>query len=117
MLLRLLAAGVATTLVVAGCSGANKDVPSAGGNAELGGDERHQPPGPGHPEEGRKPSARTQRIPSNFNTLNIDGMDADTGSMLKPTMQRAFVIAADGSMKVSNDYFTNVRLTSTHPRS
>lgn len=27
--------------------------------------------------------------------------------MLKPTMPRAFIIAADGSMKVNNDYFTS----------
>jgi peptide/nickel transport system substrate-binding protein len=36
--------------------------------------------------------------------------------MLRPTMPRAFIIAADGSMKVNNDYFTNVELTSTDPQ-
>ncbi len=55
-------------------------------------------------------------FPSNWNTLNIDGNEADTGSMLRPTMPRAFVIAADGSMKVNNDYFTNVELTGTDPQ-
>ena len=55
-------------------------------------------------------------FPSNFNTLNIDGNEADTGSMLRATMPRAFVIAADGSMKVNTDYFTNVELTGTNPQ-
>ncbi len=31
-------------------------------------------------------------------------------------MPRAFVIAADGTMKVNTDYFTNVELTSTSPQ-
>ncbi len=31
-------------------------------------------------------------------------------------MPRAFVIAADGSMKVNTDYFTNVELTGTDPQ-
>jgi cation diffusion facilitator family transporter len=42
-------------------------------------------------------------LPSNFNTLNIDGNEADTASLLRPTMPRAFVIAPDGSMKVNTD--------------
>lgn len=116
MLLRLLAAGVTTTLVVAGCSGGNKDVPSAGGNAELGATSDINPQDPATLKKGGNLRLALSAFPSNFNTLNIDGMDADTGSMLKPTMPRAFVIAADGSMKVNNDYFTNVELTSTTPQ-
>lgn len=116
MLLRLLAAGVATALVVAGCSGSNKDVPSAGGNAELGATSDINPQDPDTLKKGGNLRLALSAFPSNFNTLNIDGMDADTGSMLKPTMPRAFVIAADGSMKVNNDYFTNVELTSTTPQ-
>ncbi|NBQ42213.1 MAG: ABC transporter family substrate-binding protein, partial [Mycobacteriaceae bacterium] len=44
------------------------------------------------------------------------GNEADTASMLRPTMPRAFVIAPDGSMKVDTDYFTSVELTSTEPQ-
>lgn len=104
------------TLVLAGCSGGNKDVPSAGGNAELGATSDINPQDPATLKKGGNLRLALSAFPSNFNTLNIDGMDADTGSMLKPTMPRAFVIAADGSMKVNNDYFTNVELTSTTPQ-
>ena len=116
MLLRLLAAGMATTLVLAGCSGGNKDLPSAGGNAEVGATSDINPQDPANLQKGGNLRLALSSFPSNFNTLNIDGMDADTGSMLKPTMPRAFVIAADGSMKVNNDYFANVELTSTTPQ-
>jgi len=116
VLLRLLATGVATTLVLAGCSGADKDLPSAGGNAEIGATSDINPQDPATLRQGGNLRLALSAFPSNFNTLNIDGMDADTGSMLKPTMPRAFVIAADGSMKVNNDYFTNVELTSTTPQ-
>ena len=36
--------------------------------------------------------------------------------MLRATMPRAFVIAADGSMTVNTDYFTDVELTGTNPQ-
>lgn len=114
--MRLLAAGVATTLVLAGCSGSNKDLPSAGGNAELGATSDINPHDPATLQKGGNLRLALSAFPSNFNILSIDGMDADTGSMLKPTMPRAFVIAADGSMKINNDYFTNVELTSTTPQ-
>ena len=107
---------MATTLVLAGCSGGNKDLPSAGGNAEVGATSDINPQDPANLQKGGNLRLALSSFPSNFNTLNIDGMDADTGSMLKPTMPRAFVIAADGSMKVNNDYFANVELTSTTPQ-
>ena len=35
---------------------------------------------------------------------------------MRPTMPRAFRIAADGSPSVNTDFFTNVELTSTDPQ-
>lgn len=103
-------------LVLAGCSGSKRDVPSAGGNAELGSTSDINPQDPATLQKGGNLRLALSSFPSNWNTLNIDGNEADTGSMLRPTMPRAFIIAADGSMKVNNDYFTNVELTSTDPQ-
>jgi peptide/nickel transport system substrate-binding protein len=113
---RLLAVGAAVVLVLAGCSGSKRDVPSAGGNAELGSTSDINPQDPATLQKGGNLRLALSSFPSNWNTLNIDGNEADTGSMLRPTMPRAFIIAADGSMKVNNDYFTNVELTSTDPQ-
>ncbi|WP_167099140.1 ABC transporter family substrate-binding protein [Mycobacterium sp. DL592] len=114
--MRLLAVGTALTLVVSGCSGGKQDVPSAGGNAELGTTSDINPQDPATLRNGGNLRLALSSFPSNFNTLNIDGNEADTGSLLKPTLPRAFVIAADGSMKVNTDYFTSVELTSTNPQ-
>ena len=54
--------------------------------------------------------------PSNFNSLHIDGNEADSGAMLRTTMPRAFRVASDGSTTVNTDYFTNVELTSESPQ-
>lgn len=103
-------------LVLAGCSGGKRDVPSAGGNAELGSTSDINPQDRAALRNGGNLRLALSSFPSNWNTLNIDGNEADTGSMLRPTMPRAFIIAADGSMKVNNDYFTNVELTGTDPQ-
>lgn len=115
-ILRLLAVGTAAVLVLAGCSSGKREVPSAGGNAEVGSTSDINPQDPSTLRTGGNLRLALSSFPSNFNTLNIDGNEADTGSMLRATLPRAFVIAADGSMKVNNDYFTNVELTSTTPQ-
>lgn len=108
---------VASLVVAGGCSSGKRDVPSAGGNAELGSTSDINPQDPATlQKKGGNLRLALSSFPSNWNTLNIDGNEADTGSMLRPTMPRAFVIAADGSMKVNNDYFTNVELTGTDPQ-
>ncbi|WP_328359428.1 ABC transporter family substrate-binding protein [Mycobacterium sp. NBC_00419] len=114
--MRLLAVGMALTLVVSGCSSGKQEVPSAGGNAEVGSTSDINPQDPATLRNGGNLRLALSSFPSNFNTLNIDGNEADTGSLLKPTLPRAFIIAADGSMKVNTDYFTSVELTSTSPQ-
>ena len=54
--------------------------------------------------------------PSNFNSLHIDGNEADTGAMLRTTMPRAFRVGSDGSTTVNTDYFTDIELTSESPQ-
>ena len=104
------------TLVVAGCSSGQRTAPSAGGNAEVGSASDINPQDPATLAQGGNLRLAIGAMPSNFNTLNLDGNEADTASVLRPTMPRAFVIASDGSMKVNTDYFTNVELTKTNPQ-
>jgi len=103
-------------LASAGCSGSKKEAPPAGGNAELGATSDTNPQDPATLQRGGNLRLALTAFPGNFNTLNIDGNEAGTGNMLKATMPRAFVIAADGSMKVNTDYFTSVELTSKDPQ-
>jgi peptide/nickel transport system substrate-binding protein len=115
-MMRLLAVATAATLVVAGCSTGTQSTPSAGGDAELGTTSDINPQDPATLAQGGALRLAISAFPDNFNTLNIDGNSADTGGVLRPTMPRAFVIAADGSMKVNTDYFTSVELTKTDPQ-
>ena len=89
---------------------------SGAGAAAMGKSSDTNPQDPATLQQGGDLRLAISALPSNFNTLNIDGNEADTGNMLKPTMPRAFAIAADGSMKVNTDYFTSVELTSTDPQ-
>lgn len=103
-------------LVIAGCAHPPTATPGSGGNAELGKSSDINPQDPATLKQGGNLRLAIGAIPANFNTLNIDGNEADTGAMLRPTMPRAFIVAADGSMKVNTDYFTNVELTGTKPQ-
>jgi peptide/nickel transport system substrate-binding protein len=114
--LRLLAVGLAATVVVAGCATGKQTTPAAGGNAELGSVSDVNPQDPATLVAGGNLRLAIGTLPPNFNTLHIDGNLADTASVLRPTMPRAFVIAPDATMKVNSDYFTNVELTSADPQ-
>ncbi|MGY4711392.1 ABC transporter family substrate-binding protein [Mycolicibacterium sp. CBM1] len=107
---------IVASVVLAGCSSSKRDVPPAGGNAEVGSTSDINPQDPATLRQGGNLRLALTSFPANFNTLNVDGNDGDTGAVLRPTMPRAFVISSDGSMKVNNDYFTSVELTSTNPQ-
>ncbi|HOW94529.1 MAG TPA: ABC transporter family substrate-binding protein [Mycolicibacterium fallax] len=113
---RGLYAVVIGSLVLSGCSGGPSTPESAGGPAEVGATSDTNP----HPVSDLRPGGNLRLaitgFPSNFNSLHIDGNDADTHRMLKPTMPRAFRLAADGSPSVDTDYFTSVELTGTDPQ-
>ena len=113
---RIAALASAAILVVAGCSAPNRDGGSAGGNAEIGKSSDINPQDPASLKKGGNLRLAIGALASNFNTLNIDGNEADTASLLRPTMPRSFTIAPDGSMKVNTDYFTSVELTKTDPQ-
>ena len=113
---RLAVLSLALVLVVAGCSPGKRTATGGGGNAELGNASDINPQDPATLKQGGNLRLEIGALPSNFNTLNIDGNEADTAGVLRPTMPRAFVISPDGSMKVNTDYFTDVELTKTDPQ-
>ncbi|MGI9123429.1 MAG: ABC transporter family substrate-binding protein [Mycobacterium sp.] len=113
---RRLAVLASAVLLLAGCAHGPRPGSGTGAGAELGTTSDINPQDPASLRQGGDLRLSIGAMPSNFNTLNIDGNEADTASLLRPTMPRAFVIAADGTMKVNTDYFTDVELTKTDPQ-
>lgn len=113
---RFAAATLATVLVLSGCSGGNDEAPSAGGAAEVGTTNDINPQPRENLREGGNLRLALNDFPPNFNSLHIDGNTGDVAALMRPTMPRAFRIAADGSATVNTDYFTSVELTSTDPQ-
>lgn len=116
MLRRLAAALLVAGLTITGCSSGDKETPSAGGNAEVGKTNDINPQDPATLRKGGSLRLALTGYPSNFNSLHIDGNEADSGAMLRATMPRAFRVASDGTTTVNTDYFTNVELTSENPQ-
>ena len=119
-LLRRWAVLLCATTLVAGCAPGGPPAESSGGSssgtAAVGKSSDTNPQDPATLQQGGDLRLAIRALPSNFNTLNIDGNQAETASMLRATMPRAFVIAPDGSMAVNTDYFTSVELTKTDPQ-
>ncbi|ORA66002.1 hypothetical protein BST23_11745 [Mycolicibacterium elephantis] len=113
---RFAAATLATVLMLSGCSGGNDEAPSAGGAAEVGTTNDINPQPRENLREGGNLRLALNDFPPNFNSLHIDGNTGDVAALMRPTMPRAFRIAADGSATVNTDYFTSVELTSTDPQ-
>ncbi|MGV0873455.1 ABC transporter family substrate-binding protein [Mycolicibacterium sp. XJ879] len=113
---RFAVATLATALVLSGCSSGNEEAPSAGGEAEVGTTNDINPQPRENLREGGNLRLALNDFPPNFNSLHIDGNVGDVASLMRPTMPRAFRIAADGSATVNTDYFTSVELTSTDPQ-
>lgn len=103
-------------LVLTGCSSANNDVPSAGGNAEMGATADINPQDPTTLRQGGNLRLALTGFPPNFNYLHVDGNLGELGRMLRATLPRAFFIKPDGEMTVNSDYFTSVELTSSDPQ-
>jgi peptide/nickel transport system substrate-binding protein len=116
MLRRFAAAALVAGLTITGCSSGEQQAPPAGGNAEVGKTNDINPADPATLRQGGNLRLALTEYPSNFNSLHIDGNQADSGAMLRATMPRAFRVASDGSTTVNTDYFTNVELTSESPQ-
>lgn len=113
---RLLGVGLTAALVVTGCSSGDNDVPSAGGDAEIGVTADINPQDPATLRQGGTLRFALSGFPPNFNYLHVDGNLGELGLMLRATLPRAFVIKPDGEMTVNSDFFTNVEMTGTEPQ-
>lgn len=102
--------------ILTGCSAGKLGAPSAGGNAQVGTTSDINPQNPATLQDGGSLRLALSEFPPNFNTLNIDGNTGDVGSIVRPTMPRAFIIGADGSATVDTNYFTRIELTKTNPQ-
>ena len=111
--------GIAVVVLLAAvavaCS-ANRGMPSAGGAAQVGTTNDVNPQDPAKLRDGGNLRLGLTEFPPNFNPLNIDGNSVDVNEIIRPTLPRAFNIAANGSLTVDTDYFTNVELTGTNPQ-
>src|ERR1700754_4267824 len=116
MIRRFAVAFAVVGLTLAGCSSGDQEAPPAGGNAEIGNTNDINPQDPSTLRQGGNLRLALTEYPSNFNSLQIDGNQADSGAMLRATMPRAFRVGSDGSTTVNTDYFTNVELTSESPQ-
>lgn len=103
-------------LLLTACTGGDSEIPSAGGTSEVGTTSDINPQDPANLQQGGSLRLALTEFPSNFNPLHLDGNTGDVGSLTKPTLPRAFNIAADGSTSVNTDFFTNVELTGTNPQ-
>src|ERR1700759_3698906 len=95
VLTRAAAASLIVGLTLAGCSNGNEPAPPAGGNAEIGKTNDINPQDPATLRKGGNLRLALTEYPSNFNSLHIDGNNADAGAMLRATMPRAFRVASD----------------------
>jgi peptide/nickel transport system substrate-binding protein len=116
MLRRLAATLLVVGLTITACSSGDRGAPPAGGNAEVGKTNDINPQDPATLRQGGTLRLAITEYPSNFNTLHIDGPQADAAAMLRWTMPRAFRVGSDGSTTVNTDYFTNVELTGESPQ-
>ncbi len=109
-------AAVVAALTLTSCSGGNQETPTRGGAAEVGSTNDINPQDPATLQQGGNLRLALTDFPPNFNSLHIDGNTGDVSALMRPTMPRAFRIAADGSPSVNTDFFTNVELTSSDPQ-
>jgi peptide/nickel transport system substrate-binding protein len=113
---RFAVAALIAALTLTSCSGGNEEVPSGGGTAEVGTTNDINPQDPANLRQGGNLRLATTDFPPSFNSLHIDGNTVDVAALMRPTMPRAFRIAADGSASVNTDFFTSAELTSTNPQ-
>jgi peptide/nickel transport system substrate-binding protein len=113
---RFAAAIFVAALTLTSCSSGDREAPAAGGEAEVGNTSDINPQDPATLQKGGNVRLALSEFPPNFNSLHIDGNQADAGAMLRATMPRAFWVGSDGSTTVNTDFFTSVELTNTDPQ-
>ncbi len=103
-------------LILAGCGPGYRPLPPTGAATQVGTTNDINPHDPATLRDGGSLRLALQEFPSNFNPLNIDGNTGDVNSIVAPTLPRAFIARADGSLQIDHDYFTDAKLTGTNPQ-
>lgn len=116
ILTRAATAVLITGLVLTGCSAGTGFAPSGGGNAQVGTTSDTNPQDPATLQDDGNLRLSLTDFPANFNTVHIDGNQADVAAMMKATLPRAFIIGPDGSTTVDTNYFTSIKLTGIAPQ-
>ncbi|MFI9405705.1 ABC transporter family substrate-binding protein [Nocardia sp. NPDC052316] len=106
---------LAIGLIAGGCAADDTDAP-AGSTAALGTTNDINPRDVNELRDGGNLRLALSALPQNWNALHNDGNDADTGSLLRPMLPRAFKTDAAAALTVNTDYFTDVQLTNTEPQ-
>jgi peptide/nickel transport system substrate-binding protein len=116
MAAKLASLALACCVVVAGCAPGYRPLPPTGAATQVGTTNDINPQDPTTLRDGGNLRLSLQEFPSNFNPLHIDGNTGDVNSIVAPTLPRAFVARADGSLAIDHDYFTDIQLTGTNPQ-
>ncbi|MBF6343028.1 ABC transporter family substrate-binding protein [Nocardia cyriacigeorgica] len=104
---------LALGLIATGCA-ANDT--TTGGTSTLGTTSDINPRGRDEVRDGGNLRLAITAFPANWNTLSIDGHEAEIGEIEEPMMPRAFITDAAGRLSINTDYFTDVALTNTNPQ-
>lgn len=110
--LLLTATLTASALLAAGCA-ATED---ATGSDTIGTANAINPHARADLREGGNLRLAISAYPPNWNTLQVDGNDAESADTIRPLLPRAFDTDAAGNLTVNHDYFTDVRMTGTDPQ-
>ncbi|WP_433592391.1 ABC transporter family substrate-binding protein [Nocardia sp. CA-145437] len=105
---------VAVTMVATGCGGDDGTAPQ--GKAELGTTSDINPHDVADLKDGGNLRLAMSAFPANWNTLNIDGNDAEIMGVERSMMPRAFKSDASGNLSIDTNYFTDIQLTNTNPQ-
>ncbi|MFE3191631.1 ABC transporter family substrate-binding protein [Nocardia sp. NPDC059240] len=105
---------VAVTALATGCGGGNDN--SNAVSSDLGATSDINPHDVADLKDGGNLRLSMSALPSNWNTLQVDGNDIEYTGVERSTMPRAFISDAAGNLSVDHNYFTDVQLTSTDPQ-
>ncbi|WP_378735742.1 ABC transporter family substrate-binding protein [Nocardia brasiliensis] len=106
---------IALGLVAAGC-GSGDNESASGVSGAIGSTSDINPKSVDELRDGGNLRLATTAYPANWNTLSVDGNDAEIAEIERPLMPRAFDTNAAGELSVNKDYFTDVALTNTNPQ-
>ncbi|PPJ22492.1 hypothetical protein C5E45_06780 [Nocardia nova] len=110
---RLAIPAVAFGLLLSGCS---SDTGVTASSVDIGGTNDINPKDPSELRDGGNLRMELSSFPASFNSLHVDGGDADVASVISPMMPQTFTSDAKGDLSIDHNYFTDIQLTNTNPQ-